>query len=65
MNHSEENLFLMVTWVGVFLGFVFDHLKGISSMMAIIATIPIIYERYRPIVNSVINKIKQYVGKTK
>jgi len=28
-------------------------------MMAIIATIPIIYERYRPIVNHFINKIKK------
>lgn len=59
MNHSDESVLLFVTWVGVLIGFVFDHLKGISSMMAIVATIPIIYERYAPIVNKVIKKIKR------
>ena len=59
MNHNDESILLFVTWVCVLVGFVFDHLKGISSMMAIIATIPIIYERYRPIVDKVIKKIKR------
>jgi len=30
MNHSDESVLLYVTWIGVFIGFVFDHLKGIS-----------------------------------
>lgn len=58
MNHSDENVLMYVTWISLALGFMFDHLKGISSMMAIVATIPIIYERYAPIVNRLIEKIK-------
>jgi len=59
MNHTDESALLFITWIGVLIGFVFEHLKGISSAMAIIATIPIIYERYRPIVNNLINKFKR------
>lgn len=69
MNHSDEWTFLTISLVGVAFSWLFSHLREISSIIALLAAIPVLVERWRPIITpiitQVINKIKIYVGKIK
>lgn len=64
MNDSVELFLIKVAWIFAGLGFIFENLKEISSIMVIVATIPVVIQRYSPLVvrmgyrlNKVINKI--------
>jgi len=50
MNHTEQNVLLFATWFGTTLGFMFTHAKEFSLLLSFVATAPIIYERYKPII---------------
>lgn len=65
MNHSDEWTFLTISLVGVAFSWLFTHLREVSSIIALLAAIPVLIERWKPIVTKVINKIKAYVGKIK
>ena len=65
MNHSDELTLLKISGIGVVVSYFFEHLREISAILAIVAALPVIYERYKPIVNKLITKINSYVGKNK
>lgn len=65
VNHQDEHVLLAVTFIGAAMTWLFSHTKEVSLFITAIAAAPVIYERYRPIVVNLINKIKNYVGKNK